>query len=134
MNPESTRLIPTPHYVLLSGKDRLGPQLIASTDGSPIQVVYGFSNKGPYDQFMTECTIPLRPYPLVTGYLREPEYVPDGRLHLVVVDACGQNDASLQAARIEGVEEAQRKREPQLLATHRLHYNPSDRAYTVEEL
>jgi hypothetical protein len=127
-------MLPTPHYVLLSGKDRLGPRLIAATDGSEVQAVYGFSDKGPYDQFMTHSPLPLRPYPLVTGYLREPGYVPDGRLHLVVVDAHGQDDTCLQAARIERLEEAQRKREPQLLATHRLHYSPSDRAYSVEEL
>jgi len=123
----------TPNYVLLEGKDRIGPNLIPTTVGPAVSVIYGFSDKGPYDRFMAGSSQVLRPYPLVTGYLRDSDSVPDAVLRLVAIDANGPNDSCLHAARIDQVSDAQRNRDINIQLSHRLLFDKTANAYAIEE-
>jgi hypothetical protein len=60
----------TPRDVLLDENRRLGPSVIPSDVGVGCSVIYGCSDKGPYDRFCGNSDLPPRPCPLVEGYLR----------------------------------------------------------------
>ena len=41
----------TPHYVLIDGNLRIGPKVVLLHAGIECSPIYGFSDKGPYDEF-----------------------------------------------------------------------------------
>ncbi len=122
----------TPNYVLLDGPTRIGPKLLPSQEWPEASAVYGFSDKEPYDRFMANSDRPLRPYPLVTGYLGEPGQQVDQTLRLVVIDANGPDDKCLRATSLSAVREAQQSRQPHLTETYRLLFDETLQAYAME--
>lgn len=123
----------TPNYVLLEGQTRIGPRVVPLTAGPEVLVVYGFSDKEPYDRFTANSGRALRPYPLVTGYLSEPGGQVDDRLRLVVIDATGPDDKCLRATKMEIIAEAQKSHQSHLPDTHRLLFDETASAYSIEE-
>ena len=59
-------VVRTPRYVLMDGNRRLGPQVIPLDLGVNCSVIYGFSDKGPYDRFRGNSDLALTPYPLAS--------------------------------------------------------------------
>ena len=123
----------TPYYVLNDCDGRIGPTVKQFDTGIECVPIYGFSDKGPYDQFCANSELPLKPYPLVKGYLREQIDTPGDGLKLVVLDAVGADDAYLHAATMHAVLEAQEKRTTCVNADYRLILDQEANAYRVEE-
>jgi hypothetical protein len=123
----------TPRYVLLDENRRLGPMVIPSDVGVGCSVIYGFSDKGPYDRFCGNSDLALRPYPLVEGYLRNQVGVSGGDLKLIVLDADGPRERCLHAATMEAVLEAKENRAAGVNTGYRLILDPKADAYRVEE-
>ena len=76
--------------------------------------IYGFSDKQPYDLFCANCELPLTPYPLVKGYLKNQIAESGDAVHLVVVDAAGPQETQLNAATMNSVLEAQEQKANQV--------------------
>jgi hypothetical protein len=95
-------------------------------------VIYGFSDKVPYDKFCAKSQQALKPYPLVNVYLRNQIEAPDS-LKLVVIDAAGPSEPYLHAATIEAVLEAHESRAAHVIATYRLTFDEEANAYRVDE-
>ncbi|GAA5507682.1 hypothetical protein Rcae01_03139 [Novipirellula caenicola] len=130
----NTTPVATPYYVLIFDKSRIGPTLTAAESASSYQVIYGFSDKKPYDTFCANSPRPLTPYPLVKGYLQSQiEMAPDV-IHLVVVDATGPHDAVLYAATMQSVFDSQKTQNPQVTASFRLTLNADNESYAVQPL
>lgn len=123
----------TPRYVLLDDNRRLGPKVIPSDVGVGCSVIYGFSDKEPYDRFCGNSDLSLRPYPLVEGYLKNQVGVSGGDLKLIALDAGGPRELRLHAATMEAVLEAQENRAAGLNTGYRLIFDPNVDAYRVEE-
>lgn len=131
--PMSAVVVGTPCYVLMDGNHRIGPrvvQLDSEIDCSPI---YGFSDKGPYDEFRRNSQLALTPYPLVKVYLQSQINAPSDGLHLVVLDAAGPHESCLHAATMEAVLEAQENRTTHVTVAHQLTFDQGADAYRVEE-
>ena len=126
-------LVNTPCYVLLDGKQRLGPKLLALPCGSEYVAIYGFSDKQPYDLFCANSDLPLTPYPLVKGYLRNQIAESLDVVHLVVVDAAGPQEAQLHAATMDSVLEAQQHHANHVAISFRLMLDQELQAYRVEK-
>ena len=142
-------VVGTPRYVLLDENRRIGPKIHPSDVGVVCLVVYGFSDKGPYDRFCGNSDLALRPYPLVEGYLRNQvgdsdehqvgvsdEHqvgVSGGRLKLIVHDADGPRERFLHAATMEAVLEAQENRAAGVNTGYRLILDLKADAYRVKE-
>ena len=120
----------TPRYVLLEENHRLGPKVIPSDVGVGCSVIYGFSDKGPYDRFCGNSDLALRPYPLVEGYLRNQVTDSGGVLKLIVLDVDGPRERCLHAATML---EAQENRAAGVNTGYRLILDPKADAYRVEE-
>ena len=125
-------LINTPCYVLLDGKQPLGPKLLALHDGRHCVAIYGFSDKQPYDLFCADCELPLRPYPLVKGYLKDQIAQSGDSLQLVVVDAAGPQASELKAATMNSVLEAQEQGSNHVTVSFRLVLDRNSQAYRLE--
>ncbi len=123
----------TPYYVLMDGKQRIGPKIIPLVSGIECFPIYGFSDKGLYDKFCTSSHLALTPYPLVKGYLQRQTEMPGKGLQLVVVDAVGSGEHLLYAATMEAVLEAQENRTTHVTVTHQLTFDQEADAYRVEE-
>jgi len=123
----------TPYYVLLDGNRRIGPRIVPLNSGIECLVVFGFSDKGPYDKFCMKSQLALTPYPLVKDYLRNPVGASGESLKLVVVDAPGPGEPCLYAATMEAVLEAQEKRTSLVKAGYRLMLDLQAEAYRVEK-
>ncbi len=123
----------TPCYVLLDGKQRLGPKLLALPPGVEYVAIYGFSDKQPYDLFCANSEIPLTPYPLVKGYLKNQITDSGDAVHLVVVDAAGPQQAQLNAATMKSVLEAQEQQANQVTISFRLMLDQELQAYRAEK-
>ena len=126
-------VVRTPHYVLMDGSRRLGPQVIPLDLGANCSIIYGFSDKGPYDRFCGNSDMALTPYPLVKGYLRNQVGDSGGDLNLVVLDADGPRERCLHAATMEAVLEAQESLTIHVTAAHRLTFDKDAAAYRVNE-
>lgn len=122
----------TPYYVLRDESDRIGPKIVELPTGIRCTAIYGFSDKGPYDEFCGNSPAWLAPYPLVKGYLRTQIEAVDERLHLVVLDAAGPGSPFLQATTMEALLEAQEKRTDHVTVTHHLTFDKQAGAYRVE--
>ena len=68
--PMSAVVADTPNYVLMDGNLRIGSKVVRLDAGIECSAIYGFSDKGPYDEFSANSQLALKPYPLVKGYLR----------------------------------------------------------------
>jgi hypothetical protein len=123
----------TPCYVLMDGNHRIGPRIVQSDSEFDDSPIYGFSDKGPYDEFCRNSQLALRPYPLVKVYLRSQISALSDGLHLVVVDAAGPHEPSLHAATMEAVLEAQENRTTHVTVAYQLAFDQEADAYRVEE-
>jgi hypothetical protein len=131
--PLSTVAASTPNYVLIDGNLPTGPRVVRLDASTECSVIYGFSDKGPYDKFCTNGQQALRPYPLVKGYLRNQMEAPSDSLKLVVIDAAGPSERYLQAATFEAVLEAQESRAAHVAAAYRLTFDEEANAYQVDK-
>lgn len=93
----------TPRFVLMNGKQRIGPQLERSDSDPPSVSIYAFSDKSFYDQFRTNSPVALTPYPLVKDYLQSQITDSNNAAGLIVVDAAGPNESHLNAATMQSV-------------------------------
>lgn len=90
-------------YILLKDKQPLGPTVVADRDGTKQRVLFGFSDKGPYDVFIANALDGLTPYPLVKGYLKgllEENKVKDP---VIVLDAMSATEPFFHAATAQSV-------------------------------
>ena len=127
------RTVPTPNYVLLDEKGPIGPKLVENSAQPLGTVIYGFSDKAPYDAFRANGLLGLRPYPLVKGYLRNQIAAQRGdeRL-LVVVDATGPAADRLNAVTMESVLEAQQQSAKEVNVSSELTFDALQQAYAVQ--
>jgi hypothetical protein len=127
----------TPHYVLLDGKRRLGPNLLGLhgdlNGGFEYVAIYGFSDKQPYDLFCANCDLSLTPYPLVKGYLQNQIADSGNAVHLIVMDAAGPHVAHLNAATMNSVLKAHEQNANQVTISFRLTLFHESQDYRVEE-
>ena len=123
----------TPCYVLLDGKQRLVPKLIAPDSGPRCVAIYGFSDKQPYDLFIANSKLALTPYPLVKGYLKNQIAENSDVIHLVVLDATGLQETPLNAATMDSVLQAQEQNANQVSVSFRLTLDGDAKAYRVEK-
>ena len=130
MNALSTS---TPLYVLLDDKLRIGPSLTASQSGPQYTAIYSFSDKQPYDLFCANCDLPLTPYPLVRGYLKNQIADAGEAVHFVVVDAAGPREGKLNATTMGSVLEAQEQKANHVNISFQLMQDPGSQAYRVEK-
>jgi hypothetical protein len=131
--PISAVVADTPNYVLMDGNFRIRPKVVRLDAGIECSPIYGFSDKVPYDKFCTNSQQALKPYPLVTGYLRNQIDAPGDSLKLVVIDAAGPTEPYLHAATIEAVLEAQESCAAHVTAAYRLTFDKKANAYRVDE-
>lgn len=126
-------LVNTPCYVLLDGKQRLGPKLLPLHAGTEVVAIYGFSDKPPYDLFCANSQLALTPYPLVKGYLKNQITDSGDAIRLVVVDAAGPNEAQLDAATMKSVLEAQEQKADHVAVSFHLMLDQGSHAYRIEK-
>lgn len=112
---------------------RIGPEVAPISPGTACTAIFGFSEKGPYDTFCTNCERALTPYPLIKGYLRTEVGAAGGGLKLVVIDAAGPRETHMRAATIEAVLEAQEKRATHVTAAYQLTFDQEAGGYRVDE-
>ena len=129
----TAQLVNTPYYVLLDGKQRLGPKLLRPRAGPEGVAIYGFSDKPPYDLFCANSELALTPYPLVKGYLKNQITDSSDAIHLVVVDAAGPSETQLNAATMESVLEAQEQKSEGVTISFHLMLDRGSQAYRIEK-
>jgi hypothetical protein len=117
----------------MDGTQRIGPRVVQSASQINDSPIYGFSDKGPYDDFCANSQLALTPYPLVKVYLKSQIDAPNDGVHLVVLDAAGPHDTCLHAATMEAVLEAQENRTTHMTVAYRLTFDREADAYRVEE-
>lgn len=124
-------LADTPRYVLLDGKERTSPRLLATHAESIYIAIYGFSDKEPYDLYCASSKLALTPYPLVEGYLIN-QMTRSAIEHLVVVDAASRCEMRLCAATMQFVLEAQQSQSSQVAVSYWLTLDQASQSYLVE--
>lgn len=129
--PTVTTFVDTPYYVLMDGKQRFGPEVVPLPAGTECLAVYGFSDKNRFDKFCANSDLTLTPYPLTRFYLRTQADAPGDGLNLVVVDAAGPHQPSLQAATMEAVLQGQEARTPHVNAAYDLTFEQETAAYRI---
>ena len=127
------RTVPTPNYVLLDEKGPIGPKLVENSAQPLGTVIYGFSDKAPYDAFRANGLLGLKPYPLVKGYLRNQIAAQRGdeRL-LVVVDATGPSAERVDAVTMQSALEAQQQSAKELNVFAELTFDVLQNAYVIQ--
>lgn len=123
----------TPHYVLMDGDRRIGPNVLHSDSGCVCSSIYGFSDMRAYGKFWMDNEQGLKPYPLVRGFLQNQNGASGNVLKLVVIDAAGPCEPCIQAATAEAVLEALEKRTTRLTVAYQLIFDQEADAYRVEE-
>lgn len=131
--PKDDSAASTPHYVLLDGNQRIGPNVLPLRPEVSCSVIFGFSDKGPYDLFCKNCDLALTPYPLVKGYLSNQIESSGHTLNLVVLDAEQPREPGLHAATMEAVLQAHQSETTRLNVSHWLSLDPETDAYQVRE-
>ena len=127
-------LVNTPCDVLLDDEQRLGPKLLAQPGGPQYEAIYGFSSKESYDLFCANSDLPLIPYPLVKGYLKNQIADSGDTVQLVVVDAAGPKETQLNAATMNSVLEAVKQNANQVTVSFSLRLDRESQAYRVEKV
>jgi hypothetical protein len=125
--------VATPRYVLLEQDRRLGPVVEELDSAVEHSLIYGFSDKKPYDEFCRESQRSLTPYPLVKGYLRKQIEKSNSGLQLVVLDASDPTDPLLHATTMTAVLEAQELGASHVAVTHHLLMDQQTSAYRLHE-
>lgn len=125
--------IDTPNYVLLSDKQRIGPQLLTANSGQECFAIYGFSDKLPYDAFCKNSDLALMPYPLVKGYLQNQLESAGDTILIIAIDAAGPDAAELSASTMQAVLEAHKNQSDQVAVSYRLIKGETSAAYRVEK-
>ena len=127
--------IATPQYVLRNESYAFGPNMTKSSSKLIYKSIFGFSDKPFYDKFSDESQIPLTPYPLVKGYLKNQiTAVIDELLNLIIVDATGPAADVVYAATMDSILVAHESGDKQILATHLLRFDPKVNAYGLEAI
>lgn len=135
----SELIIATPYYVLMDQKTPFGPTVSDPILNVEYTAIFGFSDKAPYDSFCRECSLPLTPYPLVKGYLRNQlgtsghDDASERCVKLVILDASGPRAPNVHAATMLAVLEAQEKGTAHVTSTQNLTFHPETHAYHFEE-
>lgn len=129
----SAEPIATPHYVLLNGKTRIAPTVLAMLSGRNCSALYGFSDKAPYDLFRKASEIALTPFPLVKVYLRTLLETNENDLHLVIIDAAGPFEETLRAATMQSVLDAQLAQAASVTAEYSLTFDAQLNGYRIDE-
>jgi len=124
----------TAHYVLMEGKERIGPKLLPLDHDVECLVIYGFSDKKPYEIFCKNSERALTPYPLVRFYLQSQVDEKDARLKLVVLDAVEPRAPILNAATMQELLTAHISGSKTLVASHQLVFDDNSSAYKASEL
>ena len=125
-------LVNTPCDVLLDGRQRVGPKLLALHGEPEYEAIYAFSGKAAYDLFCANCDLPLTPYPLVKGYLKNQIAESGDTLQLVVVDAAGPQETQLNAATMNSVLEAQEQKANHVTVSFQLMLDRESQAYRLK--
>ncbi len=129
-----------PYYVLMDQKTPFGPSIADPLPDLEYSAIFGFSGKAPYDNFCRESSVPLTPYPLVKGYLRNQlgafghDDANERCVKLVVLDAAGPRAPSVHAATIQAVLEAQENGMTHITPTHHLKFNPQANVYRLQKV
>jgi hypothetical protein len=123
----------TPHYLLKDLDHFLGPVCVQSEPGEQLSVVYGFSDKAAYDTFIGRSPLALMPYPLVTLHLRKKAGTADASVTLLVLDAGGPEEPSLDATTMESVLTAHLNDANEVATTHHLTFDQAAAAYRVDQ-
>ena len=129
--PTTATFVDTPYYILMDGKQRLGPKVEPLPSGAECLAVYGFSDKACYDRFCANSQLALVPYPLTRFYLQDQTDFPGNNLNLVVVDAAGPQEPCLRAGTMEAVLQSQEDRTLHVTAAYELTLDPEAAAYQV---
>jgi hypothetical protein len=120
-------------YVLLKDKQPLGPSVVADPDGTKQRVLFGFSDKGPYDTFIANASEGLRPYPLVKGYLKGLLEIKGLSEPVIVIDALSETASSFHAVTVQSVIESMESNCSSIPITLRLDLVPDKAEYLVRE-
>jgi hypothetical protein len=131
--PNTLEEFKTPHFVLLDGKSRVGPKTDTRDDDRPALIIYGFSDKKPYEQFCQNSDCNLTPYPLVKFYLQNEVNQNADLLKLVVLDAIAPDQQELVAATMKDVLESHISGSKNVIASYRLEFDPMQLGYRVVE-
>ena len=129
--PTTATYVDTPYYILMDGKQRLGPKVEPLPSGAACLAVYGFSDKSCYDRFCANSQLRLVPYPLTKTYLQNQAEAPGESLNLVVVDAAGPLEPCLRAGTMEAVLQSQADQTLHVTAAYDLTFDPEAVAYQV---
>ena len=129
--PTTATFVDTPYYVLMDGKQRLGPQVSSLPSGTECVAIFGFSNKERYDKFCENSQAALLPYPLTKIYLKDQADALGDGLNLVVVDAAGPREPCLRAGTMEAVLQGQEERTLHVTAAYELTFDPESAGYQV---
>jgi len=124
----------TPHYLLMEGRSRIGPNVVALLAGIECAPIYGFSDKRAYDNFRANSPLTLTPFPLVKGYLQGLAEMRGEAPKLVVVDPEGPREPLCYAATFEAVLEGLEHQATHVTMTHQLTFDQEAGAYRVEEM
>lgn len=131
--PTDTELFATPNFVLLDGKERLGPQVAPLASGRSCTPFYGFSSRPRYETFQANCKQTLKPYPLVKVSLRNENDAPGDNLKLVILEPAQPDQPQLHAALISSVLDARESRELHLSPDYVLEFDSEAGVYRLNE-
>jgi len=129
--PTNSTFVDTPYYVLMGGRQILGPEVSSLPSGKQCVAIFGFSDKESYDKFCEKGQTALLPYPLTKVYLRERVDAPGDSLNLVVVNAVGPQERCLRAGTMEAVLQGQEERTLHVTAAYELTFDPESAGYQV---
>ena len=130
---QMNQTVGTPCYVLLNDKQRIGPKLLPSEGQSEGVIIYGFSDKPPYDRFCENSDLELTPYPLVKGYLQNQLSEAGTHFRLVAVDAEGPDDEWLHAVTMQTALEAQQQSIDHVAISAHLRLDRTTMLYRIED-
>ena len=123
----------TPYYVLRDGNNCLGTTVAQTHAEIKYSTIYGFSDKGLYDEFCMNSRLSLIPYPLVKGFLRRLIATPVAGIRLVVIDPPGPCEPVIYAATFKAVLDAQENRTAHLSVPYQLTFDQENHEYRVEQ-
>ena len=130
-------VVATPRYVLLIDTQKMGPTVFLDDPDSRCVAIYGFSDKGPYDEFRENGDLSLRPYPLVEGYLRNQLSNDNGNetecLRLVVLDSSSPDERFVYAAGMQAVLDSMTNQKPDVAAEYQLSLVQRNGVYRLDE-
>lgn len=99
----SNSLVLTPHYLLLNGDEKIGPEIVQYHSTSNFFPLYAFSSRLHYDLFTRNSNMELQPYTLVAKFLDSRIQNATHYEQVLIIDACGPFDDEVKAATFENV-------------------------------